>query len=112
REREASQGKQTLCARRYPAIITHSCCRRRLPVRPSRRTTHLQAEARYLQETAQSVGGWHVSWCGVDVLDHREIPDSPGIRRTRGRPKGLRGVTASVGRRKNLGLVEPEPSLE
>ena len=45
-------------------------------------------------------------------LGQREIPYSPGIRRTRGRPKGLCGITASLGGGKNLGLVEPEPSLE
>ena len=60
----------------------------------------------------ESVGGWHLSWCGVDCLGQREIPYSPGIRRTRGRPKGLCGITASLGGGKNLGLVEPEPSLE
>jgi len=53
---------------RYPGIITDSCCDSGLPVRPSRCTKNLQADARYLQETAQSVGGWHVSWCRVDFL--------------------------------------------
>jgi len=34
----------------------------------SRRAENLEANARHLQETAQSVGGWHVSWCGMDCL--------------------------------------------
>jgi hypothetical protein len=83
-----------------------------IPFSPSRRTDNLPAEARPLQETAQSGGGWHLSWCGVGCLDQSEIPDSPGIRRTRGRTKGLRGVTASLGRGKNFGLVEPMLSIE
>ena len=105
------KGQQTPCARRYPGIITDCRGDRGLPFRPSRRTENLPTDARHLQETAQSVGGWHLSWCGVDCLGQREIPYSPGIRRTRGRPKGLCGITASLGGGKNLGLVEPEPSL-
>src|SRR5713101_510290 len=89
-----------------------SNCDRRLPVRPSRRTENLQADARHLQETAQSVGGWHVSWSGVDCLGQRAIPYSTGIRRTRGRTKRLRCVTASVGSGKNIGMVEPMSSIE
>src|SRR5712692_8250245 len=55
-----------------------------------------QADARPLQATAQSMGGWHLSWCGVDCLGQRAIQDSPGICRTSGRPKRLRRGTASV----------------
>src|SRR5882724_5400812 len=93
-------------------FITGSCCDRCLLVRPSRGTENLQADARPLQETAQSMGGWHLSWCGVDCVGQRAIPYSPGIRCASRRPKRLRRVTASVGGGKNVGLVEPMSSIE
>src|ERR687885_1206028 len=93
-------------------LNTDSGCDRGLSVRPSRCTANLPADARPLQETTQSMGGWHLSWCGVDCLGQRAIPYNPGIRCTSGRPKRLRRVTASVGGRKNIGLVEPMSSLE
>src|SRR5712691_5407553 len=97
---------------RAPRLSTDRCCDCRLAVRPSRCTENLPADARPLQETAQSVGGWDLSWCGVDCLGQRAIQDSSGIRRTSGRPKRLRRVTASVGGGKNIGLVEPMSSIE
>src|SRR5882724_12950283 len=96
----------------HTRTIAYSCCNSCLSFRPSRRAENLSANARHLQETAQSVGGWHVSWCGVDLLGQREIPYSPRIRRTGGRTKRLCRVTASLGRGKNIGLVEPMSPIE
>jgi hypothetical protein len=48
----------------------------------------------------------------VDFTDEREIPYRPGIHHTRGRTKRVRRMTASLGRRKHSGLVEPMSSLE
>ena len=116
-ERGFDNGKKVKGRKRHVLVdtlglITHRCCDRRLSVRPSRCTENLPADAWPLQETAQSVGGWDLSWCGVDCLGQRAIPYSPGIRRTSGRPKRLRRVTASVGGGKNIGLVEPMSSIE
>ena len=55
---------------------------------------------------------WPLSATCYKLLEIERIPYSPGIRYTRGGTKRLRGVTASLGGGKNLGLVEPEPSLE
>src|SRR5207249_7629677 len=102
----------TPCPRRYARTIAYSCCNSCLAFRPSWRTKNLQADARHLQETAQSVGGWHVSWRGVDCLGQRQIPYRPRICRTSGRTKRLCRVAASLGRGKNISLVEPMSSLE
>src|SRR5207253_8653353 len=109
---QESAGPQAPCPCRYTRTVTNHWGHSSLSVRSSWGTPPLQADARHRQETAQSVGGWDVSWCGMDLLGERTIQYSPRICYVCGRAKRLRGVTTSLGGGKNIGLVEPEPSLE